>query len=55
MTLIPLTLYFNAKGLAKIELGLGKGKKTVDKRQTIKEREWGRDKARLLRNNNKND
>lgn len=55
MTLIPLTLYFNAKGLAKIELGLGKGKKTVDKRQTIKEREWGRDKARLLRNNNKGD
>ncbi|MBM3469035.1 MAG: SsrA-binding protein SmpB [Alphaproteobacteria bacterium] len=50
MTLIPLKLYFNAKGLAKLELGLGRGKKTVDKRQTIKERDWQRDKSRLMRN-----
>lgn len=50
MTLIPLKLYFNAKGRAKLELGLGRGKKTVDKRTTIKDRDWQRDKARLLRN-----
>jgi len=50
MTLIPLKLYFNAKGRAKLELGLGRGKKTVDKRNTIKDRDWQRDKARLLRN-----
>lgn len=50
MTLVPIKLYFNAKGLAKVELGLGKGKKTVDKRSTIKERDWQRDKSRLMRN-----
>jgi SsrA-binding protein len=50
MTLTPLKLYFNAKGRAKLELGLGRGKKTVDKRNTIKDRDWQRDKARLLRN-----
>lgn len=50
MTLIPLKLYFNAKGRAKLELGLGRGKRTVDKRNTIKDRDWQRDKARLMRN-----
>ncbi|MCE3231730.1 MAG: SsrA-binding protein [Alphaproteobacteria bacterium] len=40
MTLIPLKLYFNAKGRAKLELGLGRGKRTVDKRNTIKDRDW---------------
>lgn len=50
MTLVPLKLYFNAKGRVKLELGLGRGKKTVDKRNTIKERDWERDKARLMRN-----
>lgn len=49
LTLIPLKLYFNAKGRAKLELGLGKGKKTVDKRNTIKDRDWQRDKARVMR------
>lgn len=49
MTLVPLKLFFNAKGRAKLELGLGKGKKTVDKRNTIKERDWQRDKARIMR------
>jgi SsrA-binding protein len=49
MTLIPLKLYFNAKGRAKIELGIAKGKKLHDKRETEKQRDWQRDKARLLR------
>ena len=49
MTLIPLKLYFNAKGKAKIELGVAKGKKLHDKRETEKQRDWQRDKARLLR------
>ena len=49
MTLIPLSVYFNSRGRAKVELALAKGKQTHDKRQTIKERDWKRDKARLLR------
>ena len=49
MTLIPLKLYFNAKGIAKLELGLAKGKKIHDKRDTEKQRDWQRDKARLMR------
>lgn len=49
MTLVPLSIYFNAKGLAKISLGLAKGKNVVDKRETIKQRDWDRDKSRLLR------
>jgi len=48
-TLVPLSLYFNPRGLAKIEIGLAKGKKTVDKRQDIKKRDWDRQKARLMR------
>ena len=50
MTLVAIKLYFNSKGRAKVELGLGRGKKTVDKRDAIKDRDWQRDKARLLRN-----
>jgi SsrA-binding protein len=50
MTLIPLRLYFNPKGIAKIELGVAKGKKLHDKRETEKQRDWQRDKARLMRN-----
>ncbi|HWC63188.1 MAG TPA: SsrA-binding protein SmpB [Rhizomicrobium sp.] len=50
MTLIPLKLYFNAKGRAKLELGIAKGKKLHDKRETEKQRDWQRDKARLMRN-----
>jgi SsrA-binding protein len=49
MTLVPLTIYFNGTGRAKIELALGKGKKLHDKRETSKDRDWQRDKARLLR------
>lgn len=47
--LVPLRLYFNDRGLAKLELGLGKGKKTVDKRDTVKDRDWNRQQRRLLR------
>jgi len=50
MTLVPLKMYFNAKGVAKLELGVAKGKKLHDKRETEKQRDWQRDKARLLRN-----
>ena len=49
MTIVPLTIYFNGTGRAKIEIALGKGKKLHDKRETSKERDWQRDKARLLR------
>lgn len=49
MTLVPLSIYFNDRGLAKVSLGLAKGKKTVDKRETIKQREWDRQKSRVLR------
>ncbi len=48
-TLIPLKLYFNARGMVKLELALAKGKKAHDKRETSKERDWQRDKARLMR------
>jgi SsrA-binding protein len=49
MTLVPLSIYFNRTGRAKLELALAKGKQTHDKRASIKERDWKRDKARLLR------
>jgi len=49
MTLVPLKLYFNPKGIAKLELGIAKGKKLHDKRETEKQRDWQRDKARLMR------
>lgn len=49
MTLVPLSVYFNSRGRAKVELALAKGKQAHDKRQTIKDRDWQRDKARLLR------
>lgn len=49
MTLVPLSIYFNRTGRAKVELALAKGKQTVDKRNTIKDRDWKRDKARLMR------
>ncbi len=51
MSIIPLNLYFSSKGLAKISIGLGKGKKKFDKRSTIKEKEWDIKKHRLLKNN----
>lgn len=49
MTLIPLKLYFNEKGRAKVELALAKGKKLFDKRETEKKRSWDRERGRLLR------
>jgi SsrA-binding protein len=49
LTLIPLSLYFNGAGKAKVELALAKGKKVHDKREAIKERDWKRDQQRLLR------
>jgi SsrA-binding protein len=49
MTLIPLKLYFNERGRAKILLGLAKGKKLHDKRETEKKRDWNREKGRLMR------
>lgn len=48
-TLIPLKVYFNERGRAKVDIGLGKGKKLHDKRETEKERSWNREKARLMR------
>ena len=49
MTLIPLKIFFNAKGRAKVELGVAKGKKLHDKRDTEKARDWAREKGRLVR------
>ena len=49
MTLIPLKLYFNERGRAKLQLAVAKGKKLHDKRETVKKRDWGREKGRLLR------
>lgn len=49
MTLIPLSLYFNERGKAKLELGLATGKKKGDKRETEKARDWQREKGRLMR------
>ena len=51
-TVVPLSLYFNNKGLAKISLGIAEGKKKVDKREVIKKRDWDREKHRLLKNYN---
>ena len=49
MTVVPLSLYFNEKGRAKVSLGLAKGKKLADKRQAEKERDWKQDKERILK------
>lgn len=49
LTIVPLKLYFNDRGLAKLLLGVGKGKRTVDKRETQKERDWNRQKSRLMK------
>ncbi len=48
-TLVPLDIHFNDRGLAKVQLGLGVGRKKADKRAAIAERDWARDKARLMR------
>lgn len=49
MTLVPLKIYFNDRGRAKMELALGKGKKLHDKRESEKERDWNRQRSRLLK------
>ena len=49
MTLVPLSIYFNERGRAKLLLAVAKGKKLHDKRETEKKRDWGREKGRLLR------
>ena len=48
-TLVPLQIHFNERGRAKVLLGVGEGKKKQDKRESIKERDWQRDRARLMR------
>ena len=50
-TIVPINCYFNEKGIVKILLGLAKGKKQVDKRETIKKRDWDRAKQRILKVN----
>ena len=50
MTIVPIILYFNNKGLAKLTIGLAKGKKKQDKRTSIKDKEWGIKKQRLVKN-----
>jgi SsrA-binding protein len=49
ITLVPISIYFNERGRAKVELGLGKGKKKADKRASEKERDWKREQGRVLR------
>ena len=49
MTIVPISLYFNDRGIAKIKLAVAKGKKLHDKRETSKKRDWNREKARILR------
>ena len=49
VTLVPLSIYFNDRGIAKVELGMARGKRKHDKRETDKERSWQREKARLMR------
>ncbi len=49
MTMVPLQLYFNSRGIAKLRIALAQGKKLVDKREDIKKRDWQRQKARLMR------
>ena len=52
MTLVPLSIYFNEHGRAKVELGLARGKRKADRRQAEKDRDWQRSRARLLRERN---
>jgi SsrA-binding protein len=49
LTIVPLKIFFNPRGIAKVDIALAKGKKLHDKRQVIKERDWAREKSRLLR------
>ena len=49
MTVVPMQLYFNERGKAKLEIGVGRGKKNYDKRETERRRDWNRQKERLLK------
>jgi SsrA-binding protein len=49
-TAVPIEIFFNEKGLAKVRFGVGVGKKKYDKRETIKQREWSRKKQRIMKN-----
>lgn len=51
MTLVPIVMYFNHKGLVKLKIGIAKGKKAHDKRETSAKRDWNRQKARLMKQN----
>jgi len=53
ITIVPLAIYFNERGRAKVELGLAKGKRKEDKRAAEKARDWQRDKARIMRESNR--
>jgi SsrA-binding protein len=53
MTVVPLSIYFNRRGIAKCQLGIAKGKRMIDKRETIKQRDWQREQARVLRERNR--
>ncbi|MGH6931079.1 MAG: SsrA-binding protein SmpB [Dongiaceae bacterium] len=50
ITIVPLSIYFNERGMAKVQLGVAKGKRKIDKRETEKQRDWQREQARLMRN-----
>ncbi len=51
-TIVPLSIYFNDRGIAKVELGIASGKKKHDKREAIKDRDWKKEKSRLLKTKN---
>ena len=51
LSVIPLSMYFNDKGLVKLNIGLGKGKKNYDKRESLKLKDWNKNKQRLMKNN----
>ena len=53
MTIVPIKMYFNDKGVVKLKLGIAKGKKLADKRETSAKRDWERDKARLMKQNSR--
>lgn len=53
MTIVPMKMYFNERGIVKLKLGIAKGKKLADKRETSAKRDWDRQKARLLKQNNR--
>ena len=49
MSLVPLSIYFNDRGLAKVQLALGEGKRRQDKREAVKKQDWDRQKSRIMR------